>query len=779
MKYISTIDRNHRFFSIIIIIALFLAFGFIIVPLPTFENKYSTIVENDNNELLAATIADDSQWRFPPIDSVPRKFEQSIIAFEDKNFKSHFGIDILAIGRAISQNINAGKVKSGGSTITMQLVRLARRGKARNFLEKTIEAIFAIKTDLVWSKSEILKKYASHAPFGGNVVGLSAASWRYFGRDASRLSWAESALLAVLPNHPAMIHLARNRDLLRKKRDRLLFRLYQNNAIDKATYELSIQETLPIEPRPLPQITPHLLQKTISDGKKGQIIKSTINRPLQQKAQEILNRYNTFLRANSIHNGAVLILDVEVGKVLAYVGNTENPKFEHENNVDIITSPRSYGSLLKPILYANMLEDGLLMPNMLIPDIPTNINGYSPQNFSKSYEGSASASKVLSHSLNVPSVRMLQILGTEKFLFTLNKLNLNYLDKSADHYGLSIILGGGEASLWELGSMYGNMARVLDGKEPTQFSYDCKDNLLKYNSKQNFPFSKASLWHTAEAIAEAKRPGANGNWEIFNSSQKIAWKTGTSFGFRDAWSIGFTKKYVVAVWLGNANGEGRAGLTGIGTAAPLMFELFNLLDYSPWFTIPDLEMSMTKICAKSGHKASNLCTETIDRLVSKPCLRTAICPYHLKILLDKNGKYRVNSDCEKLTNMRIENRFVLPPIQEWYYKTKDPTYIPLPPFDVKCKSVTDKFRNMEIIYPRRGSKIFIPRDLSGKKSKIVMEVAHRRAGTIIYWHLDEKYLGETHTFHQMECYAEAGKHKLSIVDINGDMETVSFQVLEK
>jgi penicillin-binding protein 1C len=774
----SILKKHPKKAGIIALVVFALLLGFIFIPLPTFEGTYSTVMQDKNQQLMGAVIADDSQWRFPPSDTVPYKFEHAIIAFEDKNFNTHSGVDILAIGRAIKQNFKAGKVISGGSTITMQLVRLSRKGKSRNLFEKVIEAIYALKTDLFWSKKVILKNYVSRAPFGGNVVGLSAASWRYFGRDATKLSWSEAALLAVLPNHPAMIHPGRNRGLLIKKRDRLLKKLFLKSVFDKTTYELALQEELPLAPQPIPRLAPHLLQYAIASGKKGQIIETSLKLTLQQRVHNTINFYHTFLWANSVHNGAAIVLDVETGKVVAYIGNTRDPKSEHENDVDIISSPRSYGSLLKPVLYASMLEEGSLMPEMLIPDIPTNINGYTPQNFNKSFEGAVSASKVLSHSLNVPSVRLLQKLGTKKFLFILNQLGLDHLNKPADHYGLSIILGGGESTLWELASMYGNMARVLGNHDPVHFMYDEKDSSAALKTGA-FPFSKVALWHTAEAISESKRPGANGNWEIFHSSQKIAWKTGTSYGFRDAWSIGFTKKYVVAVWFGNANGEGRAGLTGIGTAAPAMFELFNLLDYSSWFEEPISEMTLTKVCIKSGHKASGLCTETVDKYVPSPSMRTAVCPYHMKVLLDKTGKYRVNSDCEKVSNMLIVNWFLLPPIQEWYYKPKDPSYVSLPPFRDDCKKLSDKVKAMEVIYPRRGSKIFIPRELSGKMSKIVLEVAHRRLGTTIYWHLDNTYLGETNKFHQMECFAVQGRHKLTIVDAEGDTEEVFFTIMER
>lgn len=754
---------------------IFLVLIGICFPIPTTKISYSTILLDDNQQLLGAVIADDGQWRFPKTDSISTKFEKALLTFEDKNFRSHCGIDILAICRATYQNIKAGKITSGGSTITMQLIRQYRQNKSRNISEKIVEIFFAIKIEWMMSKDEILSEYIAHAPYGGNVVGINAASWRYFGREPNKMSWAENALLAVLPNQPSLIHLARNRHHLMQKRNRLLMKLFKNGEIDKSTYQLSLLEQIPSAPKPIPQIAPHLLQYAILMKKKGHTIHSTINSSLQQKVQHTIDRFNGYLKGNSVHNGAAIVLDTENGNIISYVGNTKNEHSTYDNFVDINQSSRSYGSLLKPILYADMLEEGLLMPDMLVADCPLNINGYSPQNFNKTYEGSVTASQVLSQSLNVPSVKMLEKLGTYKFLFVLNQLGLNHLDKNADHYGLSIILGGGEATMLELTSMYGNMVRKLNDKNSVNFIFDKNDTLTSLN---DVPLSKSSIWFMAEAIAEAKRPGANGGWEIFNSSQKIAWKTGTSYGFRDAWSIGFTKKYVVGVWFGNATGEGRAGLTGIGTAAPAMFEIFEYLDYSNWFEMPTNEMTLSKVCTKSGHKASEMCNETVEKLIPKLSDRTQVCPYHIKIWLDKSGKYRVNSDCEQISSMIAVNQFVLPPIQEWYYKKKNANYIPLPMLRNDCQKSINTIKLMEVIYPKKEAKLYIPTELNGNLSKIVLQATHRKRNAVIFWHIDEDvYLGKTNNFHQLECFVPVGRHKLTLVDANGNTEELFFTVL--
>ncbi|MDH3322802.1 MAG: transglycosylase domain-containing protein, partial [Flavobacteriaceae bacterium] len=340
---------------------------------PLFNTPTSTVIEDDQGRLVAAKIADDGQWRFPESDTIPKKFIESISYFEDEYFYYHPGFNPFSIARAFKQNILAGRVVSGASTITMQTIRLSRRGQPRNFFEKIIEIILAFRMELSYSKKEILNLYASHAPFGGNVVGLEAASWRYFGRKPNQLSWGEITTLAVLPNAPALIYPGKNQLALKIKRDRLLDKLCQKGVIDKETCDLAKSEALPDKPYAIPQIAKHLLDRVIKEGNKGKRIISTIDFSLQKKINKIVNEYHHVLSQNEIHNIAVLVLNVENGTVLSYVGNSNCKRGNSGRDVDIITAPRSTGSILKPFLYAFMQQDGAILPQTLISDIPTQI----------------------------------------------------------------------------------------------------------------------------------------------------------------------------------------------------------------------------------------------------------------------------------------------------------------------------------------------------------------------------------------------------------------------
>ena len=381
--------KQHKKKSIALILSLGLFVWFLFcLPGTLFKDSYSIILNDSEGNLLSAKIAKDGQWRFPESKILNPKFNTCILAFEDEYFYKHPGINPFSIWRAFKQNKKAGKVVSGGSTITMQLTRLIRKNRKRTYPEKLIELVMALRIELTYSKSEILKLYVSHAPFGTNVVGIDAASWRYFGRGLSELSWAECATLAVLPNSPSIIYPGKNQERLKLKRNKLLYKLFTLKHLDDETYQLAIQEPLPQKPFPLPNKARHLLNRALTENNSENNFGTTINSELQNRVLDILTKHASQLKQNEIHNICALILDVKKNEVISYIGNTPlKDKEPHGEDVDIITSNRSTGSLLKPYLYGFMLNDGQLLPNMLVPDIPTQIAGYVPQNFNFTYDG--------------------------------------------------------------------------------------------------------------------------------------------------------------------------------------------------------------------------------------------------------------------------------------------------------------------------------------------------------------------------------------------------------
>lgn len=765
------------------------------IPKPLISKPYSTLLyttEISGREvLLGARIASDGQWRFPSGSEVPGKFAVCLTQYEDKRFWYHPGVDPFALMRAVQLNLTQSRVVSGGSTLTMQLARIARGNQSRTVGQKVIEMLWALYLEYSYSKAEILRMYASNAPFGGNVVGIEAAAWRYFGREAKDLSWAEQATLAVLPNSPALIHPGRNRAELKQKRDKLLLRLYEKHILDKTEYELACMEALPEKPLPLPNEAPHLLERLAIEKQENRI-HTTVDPTLQQQVQRLVNRYVADYRSNHIYNAAALVADVESGKILAYVGNVtdQNMTTGHGYQVDVITSPRSTGSVLKPFLYAAMLNDGLILPGTLIADTPLNINGFTPQNFNKTFYGAVPAHVAIERSLNVPLVRMLSQYNTGRFMSLLKRLGMTTLRFSEDHYGASLILGGAEGSLWDLSGMYASLARMLSHYRSYNGRYDRSDihPLTTYPIEEKKPIrsvtdirladesllSYASLWFMFEAMSGLNRPEEEADWQQFSSMKQVAWKTGTSYGGRDAWAIGVTPRYVVGVWVGNATGEGRSGLTGVGYAAPILFDIYSLLPDVPWFDQPYDELEEVTVCRQSGHKASAICDEVDTVYIPRTGIATAVCPYHRIVHLSQDGQYRVNSSCESVSRMQERSWFVLPPAQAYYYKNYHVEYQTLPPLKPGCEE--DQSRQIAILYPEHQAVLYLPKGFSGEREKVVMKATHARSDATLYWHLDDVYLGETRQIHQMACLVEPGNHILTLLDEDGNRRSILFEV---
>ena len=755
--------------KVILCILAFLVTGYIFcLPRHLFHVPYSTVVTDRNEELLGARIASDGQWRFPPRNTTPEKIKECLITFEDKHFYHHWGVNPFAIGRAFYQNVKNKRIVSGGSTLTMQTIRLARN-ESRTFREKLIEMIWATRLEFRASKEEILSMYISHAPFGGNVVGLDAAAWRYFGHSADDLSWAESAMLAVLPNAPAMIHLSKGRKTLLDKRNRLLKQLLEKKTINSSTYELAISEPLPDEPHALPQIAPYLVSRFYQE-RNGEYSRSTINKGIQTQVEDLAERWSNEFGRSDIRNLAILVIDIPSNQVVAYCGNVHFDRKQGGNQVDVIQAPRSTGSILKPFLYYAMLQEGSLLPDMLLPDVPVNINGFTPQNFSMQFEGAVPASEALARSLNIPAVTMLQRYGVPKFHSFLQQIGLKTINRSSSHYGLSLILGGAEATLWDVTNAYAMMGRSLLQLPQRSCSLLLPTSRI---TESTDPFQPGAVWQTFDALKEVNRPEEI-DWKSIPSMQTIAWKTGTSYGFRDAWAVGVTPRYAVGVWVGNATGEGKPGLVGAQTAGPVLFDIFNLLPSSSWFTRPAGIFVEAEVCRKSGHLKGRFCDETDTLLVLPAGLRTEACPYHHLVTLSANESQRIYENCANTEPTLRKSWFTLPPVWEWYYKQHHPEYKPLPPFKAGCGE--DTFQPMQFIYPPMNARIKLPKQLDGSKGFLTVELAHNNPNATVFWHLDETYQAQTQDFHKISLQPAAGKHSLTAVDGEGNTISTTFFV---
>jgi penicillin-binding protein 1C len=764
------------------------------LPDPLFDASYSTVLLDRNEQLMGARLAKDGQWRFPGQDlEVPETFEKAIVVFEDKRFFSHWGVDMIAFGRAMRDNIKSGSVVSGGSTLTMQTMRLARDKGKRNVWQKAIEMIWAWRAEVSYSKKDILQLYAAHAPFGGNVVGLGAASWRYFHKTPDQLSWGEAATLAVLPNAPGLIHPGRNRDALMAKRNRLIDRLETEGLIDATEASLAREEPLPIAPHPLPDIAPHVLGHYTD----AQItLHSTIDIDLQQRLAELVQRHADILSLNGVNNAALLVMETESGEVRAYIGNVFHEKKGHQNDVDIIQSERSSGSILKPFLYCASLEEGLITPKGILEDIPTYIRGYQPLNFTQEYMGMVPADQALAMSLNVPAVRLLQQYGLLPFKEKLIDAGITTLHFSPEHYGLPLVLGGAEVKLWDICGAYASMGRVLSHAYAYDHQYDRVDMhspiLFKSQEvekgrtaeRQNGKLVKeapvwdaGAIWLTFEAMSTLRRPDQEGQWETFHSSRPIAWKTGTSFGYRDAWAVGVTPKYTIGVWVGNADGEGRPGVIGLHAAAPIMFDALRMLDDDgSWWSPPYDALSPKLVCAESGWLATSSCMMTDSAYIVKNGQTPMNCTYHEQVYTDNLQQFQYNPSCMPADAV-LTNYFIVPTLAETYFKRYNPSYRSMPTLHPHCASTHQSNQDLAIVYPRNGSKIYVPYEWDKEKSRAVFSAVHRSDTALVYWTLDKHFLGKTKEFHQIEIDPKPGKHQLVLQDEYGSMVTTRFEVL--
>ncbi|HEY3385610.1 MAG TPA: penicillin-binding protein 1C [Saprospiraceae bacterium] len=788
------------------------------LPDPLFDASYSTVLLDQDEQLLGARLAKDGQWRFPGEDlEVPETFEKAIILFEDKRFYNHPGVDVVALSRAIRDNLSSGAVVSGGSTLTMQAMRLARNKKSRTIWQKGIEILWAVRAEIKYSKKDILRLYAAHAPFGGNVVGLDAASWRYYQKTPNQLSWGEAATLAVLPNAPGLVHPGRNSDALMLKRDRLIDKLVSKGVIDITEGSLAKSEPLPGVPHPLPDLAPHVLGH-YHDVEKT--LHSSIDIGMQQRLSELVQRYADILSLSGVNNASLLVMETESGEVKAYVGNVSHEKKSHQNDVDIIQSERSSGSILKPFLYCASLQEGMITPKGILEDIPTYIRGYQPLNFTQEYMGMVPADQSLAMSLNVPAVRLLQQYGILPFKEKLIDAGITTLHFSPEHYGLPLVLGGAEVKLWDICGAYASMGRVLGHAYRYNHRYSAGDirapvlfiesegrntsttlstsggtaegqngrtaeyfdsaqhKRQKGESQDEAPvWDVGAIWLTFEAMRTLRRPDQEGQWETFQSSRPVAWKTGTSFGYRDAWAVGVTPNYTIGVWVGNADGEGRPGVIGLHAAAPILFDVLRMLDDDgSWWSPPYDALEQKLVCSESGWLASSSCMKTDTTYLPNAIQTPASCTFHTQVYTDVDQQYQYYPTCVT-PDAVLTNYFIIPALPETYYKRFNPSYKSIPPVHPDCAISAQRNEELAIIYPRPGSKIYVPYEWDKKKSKAVFSAIHRSDTAFVYWTLDKKFLGKTKEFHQIEIDPTPGKHQLVLQDEYGSMVSTSFEVL--
>lgn len=754
-------------------LVIFLIWLFLPLKGPLICKDYSQVIYANDGTVLRAFLNDNEQWCFPPsvTDTVPDKLKQTIVYYEDQYFEKHPGVNPVAVFKALKQNIAQKRIVSGASTITMQLARM-RFQNSRTYVNKIAEMLFALKIEMHTSKDNILSAYVNHAPYGRNIIGYQAASLKYFQKLPRDLSWSEAATLAVLPNAPGMVSPGQNNRILTQKRDFLLNKLYDNNVFSELTLKTALNEPLVNRVFPLNRSAEHLTNLIHTKGPEVDVVETTIDLKLQQYIEYVCQNYQHNIEQFGIHNLSALVVENKTGFVKSYIGSANFTDLLNLGQNDGVQAPRSSGSILKPFLYALSIDEGLISTKALIKDIPTYYDGFSPSNADHKFRGIVPAEEALIRSLNIPAVRLLNSYGTSSFYYFLKQTGVSTLFRPADGYGLTLILGGAEVTPWDIAQLYRGLA--LDGNF-LPISYLKRDS-LEVQIGNNQLISKGSIYQVREAMKELNRPGEEQFWKQYMGSRSIAWKTGTSYGHKDAWAAGITPNYTVVVWAGNFSGEGNVKLGGATIAGPLMIELFNYLGnkHDNWFEKDEMAFTTVKICKETGYQAGPYCSKIKYTDYPKQAKPLKICPYHRKFEVNNDEDKTVCSLCWE-EGHHEKNYLVYPP--EVVYQLNQMGNYPksVPVHNRKC-SGTYATSQMNFIYPKDSSKIWLPVDFNHERQKLVFKLATNQPNELVYWYIDDVYLGVTLVKHEKVIDMDEGWHVMTANSQNGATTNITFQV---
>lgn len=723
------------------------------LPDPLFPPHYSGAVLDRDGKVLRAFLAQDEQWRLASRDkNLPTKLSKAVLTFEDRRFRYHPGVDVIAIARAAIDNLR-GRSLSGASTISMQVARLAVP-KERTFWSKVVEAVHALQIEWRYDKDEILRLWLDNTPYGGNLVGMEAASRRYYGMSPSSLSWGQASFLAVLPKSPNAIATAAGRDRLSGRQKALL----ESLDLNEEELAAALREPLPEMQYDLPFEAPHAAEWL--HATRGGVISSTLRQAEQRVVAGVVERRADVLRAVGVPNLAVLVAETESGDVVAYAGSQSFADDKGNGQVDGVRAPRSSGSTLKPFLYGIAMDRGLMLPQTKLLDVPTNFGSFTPANFANEFSGLLSMRDALIKSANVPAVRTLADVDVSHFYEWLKAAGVSTLFRRSDDYGLSLILGGAEVTLWDLAALFRGLARggqfgplriVADDSPP----------------KSQQLMSPGAAWLVTETLRDVRRPGAEYYWEQYANQWPVAWKTGTSYGQRDAWAIGVTPEWTIAVWAGDFRGQGNPVLSGTQTAAPVLFDVLAVLpkdDGKRWFERPGDQLESVELCALSGYRAHADCAERVVVDAPRGSLPIGACPFHRAFYVE--NKEEVCSLCWTGKQERLVRTIYPPSVNQWYRQHGRAPEEP-PPHRASCPA-TAQHQPLELLHPQPGTVLVVPRVDGEQHGAITLRAAHARDDAIVHWYLDGDYLGSTESQHQRSVVLGPGEHRVQVVDDQGN-----------
>ncbi len=737
----------------------------LLIPLPD-RIEYSTIVTDAKGNIINAFLTADDKWRMKTeLEEISPLLQKTIINKEDKYFYSHPGVNPFAVTRALARNLFRAKRTSGASTITMQVAK-ALEPRQRTLLAKLIETFRALQLEWKYDKKEILQLYLNLVPYGGNIEGVKAASLLYFKKNPDHLSLAEITALSIIPNRPSSLVIGRNNDLIVTERNRWLKKFAANKVFTPKEIEDAIDEPLLAYRSVVPHFIPHLayrLKKATTEN----LIKTNINLNSQLKVEKLVEDYVRSLRLKNIRNASVIVIDNKTHKVITYVGSGSFSDTLDGGQVNGAAAIRQPGSTLKPLLYGLCMDEGLLTPKAVVNDVAVNYSGYSPENYDQKFNGFVTMEYALEHSLNIPAVKSFKQLGKDRLLHVLMNLNFQQIKKDQNKLGLSMVLGGCGATLEELTGLFSAFA--YDGV------YVPPLYLQTYTEQKKLRvLSSASNYMVTEILSKVNRPDFPLNWQATEHMPKIAWKTGTSYGRKDAWSIGYNKHFTVGVWVGNFSGQGVPELSGANTATPLLFKIFNTVDYNndgEWFVSPQ-DCALRKVCSETGllpgPDCLNIVTDNFIPLISS----TTVCKHlqELKVSADEKLSYCLR--CSPATGYKKKMYRMLSPEMQDYFLSNGTKYEAVPPHNPECEAIF-KGDGPTITSPLNGNEYII-----NKQSPEPLQLSASSANDVskIYWYINDQFYKAAATNQKHFFVPAEGPVKISCTDDKGRNRNVWIKV---
>jgi penicillin-binding protein 1C len=744
-----------------------------IFPLPD-RIEYSTIVTDNKGEVVHAFLTRDQQWRMKTdLTEISPLLRKTIIEKEDRYFYYHPGVNLLAMMRALGRNILHGRRTSGASTITMQVAR-SLEPKRRTYWNKLIEVFRAFQLEWKYSKDEILQLYLNKVPYGGNIQGVKSASILYFKKEPDHLSLAEITALSIIPNRPSTLVMGKNNDRIVEERNKWLRRWASEKVFSAKEIEDALAEPLTATRGTVPRYIPQLALKLKSKG--GDIIHTTIDLNTQLKIEKLVKDYSRTLTLKNIRNAAVIVLDNQTHRVVSYVGSADFHDSLDGGQVNGAMAIREPGSTLKPLLYGLCIDAGLLTPKMMITDVPVNYQGYAPENYDRRFNGYVTMEYALEHSLNIPAVKSLKALGKDVLIGKLTQCGFRQIDRDRNKLGLSMILGGCGATLEELTGLYSIFANEGRWVKPMYTTDDTVEVPMRnaWSREGRRVLSPAATFMINEILSKVNRPDFPLNWESTTHLPKIAWKTGTSYGRRDAWSIGYNKRYTVGIWVGNFSGLGIPELSGANVATPLLFTVFNTIDYDDdgsWFGQP-ASCDVRMVCTETGLPPADFCTHLVTDYFIPLVSPARKCDNMEEVFVSADEKMSYCRACLPPAGYKKKWYTVVPPEMKEYYDANKIAYTVIPPHNPNCEKV---FREggPVVISPASGNEYLINR-----KDPEPLQLRCRVGNDVgkVYWYINDQFYKSGDAGTRQYFIPTEGPVKISCTDDKGRNRNIWIRV---